>query len=76
MVSVDTNRVVLNSCKDYRPAAKGYINASFVSVDLYFFRVLVERNLYLFKTISLQLTYLDHDILECRLLLLKTFLSL
>ncbi|GLU06828.1 hypothetical protein SLE2022_238190 [Rubroshorea leprosula] len=27
----DKNRVVLNSCKDYRPSAKGYINASFIT---------------------------------------------
>ncbi|CAO2835250.1 unnamed protein product [Amaranthus hypochondriacus] len=26
----DSTRVVLSSCKDYRPAARGYINASFV----------------------------------------------
>lgn len=26
----DSNRVVLNQCKDYRPSAKGYINASFI----------------------------------------------
>ncbi|TYH02500.1 hypothetical protein ES288_A09G145600v1 [Gossypium darwinii] len=30
---IDTNRVVLNSCKDYRPTAKGYINASFVTTS-------------------------------------------
>ncbi|XVF73947.1 hypothetical protein PTKIN_Ptkin13bG0021800 [Pterospermum kingtungense] len=30
VVPFDKNRVVLNSCKDYRPAAKGYINASFI----------------------------------------------
>lgn len=29
----DTNRVVLNSCKDYRPSARGYINASFISTS-------------------------------------------
>ncbi|XP_023535288.1 protein-tyrosine-phosphatase PTP1 [Cucurbita pepo subsp. pepo] len=27
----DETRVVLDSCKDYRPSAKGYINASFIS---------------------------------------------
>ncbi|KAK9951401.1 hypothetical protein M0R45_006843 [Rubus argutus] len=27
----DQNRVVLNSCKDYRPSARGYINASFIT---------------------------------------------
>ncbi|KAL7086298.1 hypothetical protein ACP275_14G330600 [Erythranthe tilingii] len=26
----DENRVILNQCSDYRPSAKGYINASFV----------------------------------------------
>ena len=46
MVSVDKNRVVLNSCKDYRPAAKGYINASFITVDFYVLYILVERNLF------------------------------
>ncbi|XP_021833412.1 protein-tyrosine-phosphatase PTP1 isoform X2 [Prunus avium] len=29
----DTNRVVLNSCKDYRPSARGYINASLISTS-------------------------------------------
>jgi protein tyrosine phosphatase len=29
----DNNRVVLNPCKDYRPSARGYINASFVEVS-------------------------------------------
>ncbi|KAB2012999.1 hypothetical protein ES319_D09G128000v1 [Gossypium barbadense] len=33
VIPFDTNRVVLNSCKDYRPAAKGYINASFVTTS-------------------------------------------
>ncbi|XP_021300093.1 protein-tyrosine-phosphatase PTP1 [Herrania umbratica] len=33
VVPFDKNRVVLNSCKDYRPAAKGYINASFVTTS-------------------------------------------
>lgn len=32
LISVDKSRVVLNSCKDYRPAANGYINASLVMV--------------------------------------------
>lgn len=31
---VDNNRVVLNPCKDYRPSARGYINASFITVVL------------------------------------------
>ncbi|GLT29879.1 hypothetical protein SLA2020_047150 [Shorea laevis] len=31
VVPFDDNRVVLNSCKDYRPSANGYINASFIS---------------------------------------------
>ncbi|XP_057973317.1 protein-tyrosine-phosphatase PTP1 [Malania oleifera] len=29
----DKNRVVLNSCKDYRPSARGYINASFITTS-------------------------------------------
>ncbi|XP_022134819.1 protein-tyrosine-phosphatase PTP1, partial [Momordica charantia] len=29
----DETRVVLDSCKDYRPAARGYINASFISTS-------------------------------------------
>ncbi|KAB2065929.1 hypothetical protein ERO13_A09G116800v2 [Gossypium hirsutum] len=33
VIPFDTNRVVLNSCKDYRPTAKGYINASFVTTS-------------------------------------------
>ncbi|XP_012485440.1 protein-tyrosine-phosphatase PTP1 isoform X1 [Gossypium raimondii] len=33
VIPFDTNRVVLYSCKDYRPAAKGYINASFVTTS-------------------------------------------
>ncbi|XWS24857.1 hypothetical protein CRYUN_Cryun27aG0020900 [Craigia yunnanensis] len=33
VIPFDKNRVVLNSCKDYRPAAKGYINASFISTS-------------------------------------------
>ncbi|XVF37260.1 hypothetical protein REPUB_Repub19eG0130900 [Reevesia pubescens] len=33
VVPFDKNRVVLNSCKDYRPAAKGYINASFITTS-------------------------------------------
>ncbi|KAL9245506.1 hypothetical protein vseg_019150 [Gypsophila vaccaria] len=30
VVPFDSTRVILNSCKDYRPSARGYINASFV----------------------------------------------
>ncbi|TXG53158.1 hypothetical protein EZV62_022327 [Acer yangbiense] len=30
-ISVDKNRVVLNQCKDYRPSARGYINASLIT---------------------------------------------
>lgn len=26
----DSTRIVLNSCKDYRPSARGYVNASFI----------------------------------------------
>ncbi|XP_062157659.1 protein-tyrosine-phosphatase PTP1 [Alnus glutinosa] len=33
VVPFDKNRVVLNSCKDYRPAARGYINASLVTTS-------------------------------------------
>lgn len=33
LISVDQTRVVLNPCKDYRPAARGYINASFITVS-------------------------------------------
>ncbi|XWS21878.1 hypothetical protein CRYUN_Cryun30bG0093700 [Craigia yunnanensis] len=33
VVPFDKNRVVVNSCKDYRPAAKGYINASFITTS-------------------------------------------
>ncbi|XP_009624646.1 protein-tyrosine-phosphatase PTP1 isoform X1 [Nicotiana tomentosiformis] len=29
----DNSRVVLDPCKDYRPSARGYINASFVSIS-------------------------------------------
>ncbi|KAM7507646.1 hypothetical protein LguiA_018099 [Lonicera macranthoides] len=29
----DNNRVVLNPCKDYRPSARGYINASFITIS-------------------------------------------
>ncbi|XP_059631902.1 protein-tyrosine-phosphatase PTP1 isoform X2 [Cornus florida] len=29
----DNNRVVLNPCKDYRPSARGYINASFITAS-------------------------------------------
>lgn len=31
VVPFDKNRVVLNPCKDYRPSARGYINASFIT---------------------------------------------
>ncbi|KZV48894.1 hypothetical protein F511_16701 [Dorcoceras hygrometricum] len=30
VVPFDNNRVILKQCKDYRPSARGYINASFV----------------------------------------------
>ncbi|XP_071724812.1 LOW QUALITY PROTEIN: protein-tyrosine-phosphatase PTP1-like [Rutidosis leptorrhynchoides] len=33
VIPFDKNRVILNPCKDYRPSAHGYINASFVSAD-------------------------------------------
>ncbi|XP_039043153.1 protein-tyrosine-phosphatase PTP1-like [Hibiscus syriacus] len=33
VVPFDANRVVLNSCKDYRPASMGYINASFITTS-------------------------------------------
>lgn len=33
LISVNENWVVLNSFKDYRPAAQVYINASFISVS-------------------------------------------
>lgn len=33
VVPFDKNRVVLNSCKDYRRGAEGYINASFVTTS-------------------------------------------
>ncbi|XAR55608.1 Protein-tyrosine-phosphatase [Bertholletia excelsa] len=29
----DSNRVILNPCKDYRPSARGYINASFIQTS-------------------------------------------
>ncbi|RAL38754.1 hypothetical protein DM860_013435 [Cuscuta australis] len=29
----DSNRVILNPCKDYRPSARGYINASWIRVS-------------------------------------------
>jgi protein tyrosine phosphatase len=32
-IPVDQNRVVLNPCKDYRPSARGYINASLIMVE-------------------------------------------
>ncbi|PKI42448.1 hypothetical protein CRG98_037156, partial [Punica granatum] len=33
VIPFDENRVVLDPCKDYRPAAQGYINASFISAS-------------------------------------------
>ncbi|XP_039053214.1 protein-tyrosine-phosphatase PTP1-like [Hibiscus syriacus] len=33
VVPFDANRIVLNSCKDYRPASMGYINASFITIS-------------------------------------------
>ncbi|KAF4372703.1 hypothetical protein CsatB_006585 [Cannabis sativa] len=33
VLAFDRTRVVLDSCKDYRPAAKGYINANFITVS-------------------------------------------
>lgn len=33
VIPFDKNRIVLNSCKDYRPAARGYINASFITTS-------------------------------------------
>ncbi|XP_030461450.2 protein-tyrosine-phosphatase PTP1 [Syzygium oleosum] len=33
VVPFDQTRVVLNPCKDYRPAARGYINASFITAS-------------------------------------------
>lgn len=33
VVPFDDNRVVLNSCKDYRTSSKGYINASFITTS-------------------------------------------
>ncbi|KAJ6693589.1 hypothetical protein OIU85_004372 [Salix viminalis] len=33
VVPFDQNRVVLNPCKDYRPSARGYINASFITTS-------------------------------------------
>ncbi|KAF4358228.1 hypothetical protein G4B88_030532 [Cannabis sativa] len=33
VLAFDRTRVVLDSCKDYRPAAKGYINANFIAVS-------------------------------------------
>lgn len=33
LISVDQKRVVLNPCKDYRPSARGYINASLITVE-------------------------------------------
>lgn len=39
LISVDKNRVILNSCKDYRPEARGYINASLVTVQAYIINI-------------------------------------
>ncbi|GAB4844836.1 tyrosine protein phosphatase 1 [Ancistrocladus abbreviatus] len=33
VIPFDSTRVVLKSCKDYRPSARGYINASFVQTS-------------------------------------------
>ncbi|KAH0777759.1 hypothetical protein KY290_009170 [Solanum tuberosum] len=33
VIPFDNNRVVLDPCKDYRPSAKGYINASFIEIS-------------------------------------------
>ncbi|KAG5544633.1 hypothetical protein RHGRI_017164 [Rhododendron griersonianum] len=33
VIPFDKNRVVLNPCKDYRPSARGYINASFIETS-------------------------------------------
>ncbi|KAL3737094.1 hypothetical protein ACJRO7_025939 [Eucalyptus globulus] len=33
VVPFDKTRVILNPCKDYRPAARGYINASFITAS-------------------------------------------
>ncbi|KAH8490214.1 hypothetical protein H0E87_022658 [Populus deltoides] len=33
VVPFDQNRVVLNPCKDYRPSARGYINASLITTS-------------------------------------------
>ncbi|KAJ8769715.1 hypothetical protein K2173_005361 [Erythroxylum novogranatense] len=33
VIPFDENRVVLNPCKDYRPSARGYINASYVKTS-------------------------------------------
>ncbi|XP_059280333.1 protein-tyrosine-phosphatase PTP1-like isoform X2 [Lycium ferocissimum] len=33
VIPFDNNRVVLDPCKDYRPSARGYINASFISIS-------------------------------------------
>ncbi|XP_065638701.1 protein-tyrosine-phosphatase PTP1-like [Quercus suber] len=33
VIPFDKNRVVLNSCKDYKPAARGYINASLITTS-------------------------------------------
>lgn len=35
VVADDSNRVVLEQCKDYRPSARGYINASLVTVSFF-----------------------------------------
>ncbi|XP_055833250.1 protein-tyrosine-phosphatase PTP1-like isoform X1 [Solanum dulcamara] len=33
VIPFDNNRVVLDPCKDYRPSARGYINASFIEIS-------------------------------------------
>ncbi|KAM3238411.1 protein-tyrosine-phosphatase PTP1 isoform X1 [Capsicum annuum] len=33
VIPFDNNRVVLDPCKDYRPLAKGYVNASFIAIS-------------------------------------------
>lgn len=35
LISIDRNMTVLKSSKDYRPAARGYINASLIMVRAY-----------------------------------------
>lgn len=40
-ISVDNNRVVLRSSKDYRPTGGSYINASLISVEFTFFLLML-----------------------------------